>query len=86
MFGAFYRGIPTKQFDEYTHNNESVILIAGWRLKQYTFNVSADMITSKLVGVRPWSAYELNVSYTFPEHPTTKPLKVLPCPHFHDDI
>ena len=82
MVGLWYRGIPFKKYKSHLHNNEALILIAGWRLKQIEFSYSYDIVFSKLTPAKTGGAHEINISYVFPNHIKQKTYRSLPCPDF----
>lgn len=85
MFGWWYRGIPMKKnpvnIDPYSHNNESVVLMAGWRFNGWKWSVSYDWIVSSLTSANPRGAYEFSMAYVpCRAQKKSKPMKRLPCP------
>ncbi|MCR6642417.1 MAG: type IX secretion system membrane protein PorP/SprF [Sporocytophaga sp.] len=82
VLGVWYRGIPVKKYNSRLQNNESMIILAGWRIKQFRLTYSYDFIVSKLRPARTAGAHELNITYIFNKKKAIKKLKVLPCPEF----
>ncbi|GAL87706.1 hypothetical protein CHU_1690 [Sporocytophaga myxococcoides] len=82
VLGVWYRGIPVKKYNSRLQNNESVVILAGWRIKELRLTYSYDFVVSKLRPARTAGAHELNITYLFNKKKTVKKLKVLPCPEF----
>ena len=85
MFGGWYRGIPMKKnpvsTDPFGHNNESVVIMAGWRYNGWKWSLSYDWIVSTLTAARPFGAYEFSMAYVpCRAERRSKPMKRLPCP------
>lgn len=80
--GIWYRGIPFKKYDVDLHNNESIILLAGWRYKNLEVVYSYDIVVSELQPARTGGAHELNLSFIFPMETKHNNYKKLPCPDF----
>jgi type IX secretion system PorP/SprF family membrane protein len=84
LAGAWYRGIPVKNYDVKVPNNESVVLMIGWKYKDIAMAYSYDITVSKLNDARPGGAHELNITYIHGKHTKQhKPMKRLPCPSFY---
>lgn len=83
MAGLWYRGIPFKKYLKSIQNNESLILLAGWKYNNWAFGYSYDMTVSKLTTVRTGGAHELNITYVHHQSKKYKPMKRLPCPSFY---
>lgn len=91
LLGAWYRGIPFKNYKELSYiNNESIVGQTGFRWDRWTVNYSYDFVVSKLGGIRQTGgAHELNITYIFKPHVRVggnKPTKRLPCPDFERQI
>ena len=82
LVGLWYRGIPFKKYQSHLHNNEAIILVAGWKLRQVEFSYSYDIVLSKLTPAKTGGAHEINISYVFPKHLRIKKYRALPCPDF----
>ena len=85
MFGTWYRGIPMKKnptnFDPFGHNNESIVLMAGWKYNGWKWSLSYDWIVSTLTAANPRGAYEFSMAYVpCRAEKKSKPMKRLPCP------
>lgn len=80
--GVWYRGIPFKKYNPELHNNESVILLAGWKYNNLDFSYSYDIVFSKLQRAGTGGAHEIHLSYIFPRETKRKNYKKLPCPNF----
>jgi type IX secretion system PorP/SprF family membrane protein len=87
IFGAFYRGIPTKSIAGF-NNNESIVFLVGFakKGKDDTLNVgySYDYTISKL-GANSGGAHEVSISYSWSNRDPRKPPKnvmQIPCPDF----
>jgi len=82
--GLYYRGIPFKKEEEHLHNNESLIVILGWKMRHWEFSYSYDIVFSELSPARTRGAHELLISFVFPLEPKHKIYKKrLPCPDFN---
>lgn len=82
LTGAWYRGIPTKKYNDKLQNNESVVGLVGWRIKDLRITYSYDFTVSKLHTAKTGGSHELNLTYIFRENKKIKPRKILPCPNF----
>ncbi len=82
LFGVWYRGIPIKKYSKDLQNNESIILMAGWRLRHITLTYSYDFVVSKLRPSRTIGSHELNITYQFFRDHRHHIPKKLPCPDF----
>ncbi len=81
--GLWYRGIPVKNYETSSFNNESIIALIGIKIQNVSVNYSYDFGVSKLA---PYSrgAHELNLTFLFPETKNKKQAyKTLPCPDFY---
>jgi type IX secretion system PorP/SprF family membrane protein len=79
VLGIWYRGIPIMN-----HNsiNDAVILLVGYKNRQFNIGYSYDFTTSHLIS-SSGGAHEVSISYSFskPEH-KKRPKKMVPCPEF----
>ena len=85
IFGFWYRGIPIfKHYRAGLANNESIVWLAGWKIKGLSLSYSYDFTVSKLVQARTGGSHELNVTYVweYPKNKKVKPMKRLPCPDY----
>lgn len=83
ILGAWFRGIPVKRYSKDYSNNESLILLAGWKYQQLSFAYSYDFTVSKLVRAGTGGSHEISVSYVVKRHKRHKPMRRLPCPNFN---
>jgi type IX secretion system PorP/SprF family membrane protein len=86
ILGAWYRGIPLlKSYRPELINNESVVLLAGWRVNNWLLSYSYDLTVSKLTRARTGGSHELNITYVWKYRKRkSKPMKRLPCPDYFD--
>lgn len=83
MLGAWYRGIPVKNYSKKLINNESIVVLIGYKIKNLSIGYSYDFTVSKLTTAKTGGAHELNITFLFGDpknHP--KPMKKIPCPDF----
>ncbi len=87
VLGAWYRGVPFKNVNNFV-NNESIVLLVGFTRigGKQAFNIgySFDYTISKLTA-SSGGAHEFSLSYTWPTRNPRKPPKdkmVIPCPDF----
>lgn len=87
ILGAWYRGIPYKQFDSYV-NNEAIVFLLGYskRNKENILNIgySYDVTISNL-GAASGGAHEFSLSYAWFTGDPRKPpkhVRLIPCPAF----
>lgn len=78
--GAWYRGIPVKHYQKGLQNNESIVLLAGWKIREVRISYSFDMTISRLASAKTLGSHELHIAYIFKGKKKLKPMKVLPCP------
>ncbi|MBX9851806.1 MAG: type IX secretion system membrane protein PorP/SprF, partial [Cytophagaceae bacterium] len=84
LVGFWYRGIPMKKYLPRVQNNESMIFLVGWKIKEISITYSYDYILSKLRSSGTGGAHELNLTwYYYKPHKSKKPMKRLPCPQFY---
>ncbi len=85
IYGVWYRGIPFKKFEADLQNNESMVLIAGWKLpKSFEIRYSYDFTVSKLKEARTGGSHEINLTVLLHRpYKGKKPVKRLPCPTHH---
>jgi type IX secretion system PorP/SprF family membrane protein len=89
IIGGWYRGIPVlKQYRKGLTNNESIVLLVGWKVKGLSVSYSYDFTISKLVRARTGGSHELNVTYVwgYNKNKKKKPMRRLPCPDFKRSI
>lgn len=81
--GLWYRGIPIKNYESQTINNEALVFMAGFRFHQFALTYSYDVTLSKLNQYSS-NAHELNLTYLLP-NPRRSGYKYrrLPCPEFY---
>jgi type IX secretion system PorP/SprF family membrane protein len=83
VFGAWYRGIPFKTYEDF-HNNESAVLLVGISSNNLHIGYSYDYTLSTL-GMASGGAHEVSISYEFGlRNPRIPPKNVrrIPCPRF----
>ncbi len=85
-FGAWYRGIPVKQYERGLNNHDAAVFLVGYRQDNFSFGYSYDATISTL-GFASGGSHELSLSYTFPYEPERRPpyrkrRKELSCPKF----
>ncbi|MCU0430369.1 MAG: type IX secretion system membrane protein PorP/SprF [Cytophagaceae bacterium] len=83
MAGMWYRGIPFKKYISNLQNNESLVLMAGWKYNNWSAGYSYDFTVSTLATVRTGGSHELNLTYVHHQSKKYKPMKRLPCPSFY---
>lgn len=84
IFGFWYRGLPVvKRYQKGLQNNESFILLGGYKLKSISMSYSYDFTVSRLATARTGGSHELNVTYVYKKSTKRKPMRRLPCPKFH---
>lgn len=86
VLGAWYRGIPIKQYAKGINNHESLVFLAGFRQDKFSIGYSYDVTISTL-GMASGGAHEISLSYVFdPLEPKKKRSKSskrqLSCPKF----
>lgn len=89
--GAWYRGIPFKQFQrtlatgniQNVQNNESIVFLIGATYMGLGFGYSYDLTVSTQPGTG--GSHEVHLSYVFKTNGRKQP-KSLPCPDFEYDI
>jgi len=87
VVGAWYRGVPFKNLDQFV-NNESIVLLLGFvqlgAKDAINIGYSFDYTISKL-GPGSGGAHEFSLVYTWPMRNPRKPPKdklIIPCPDF----
>ncbi|WMJ73024.1 type IX secretion system membrane protein PorP/SprF [Cytophagaceae bacterium ABcell3] len=80
--GVWYRGIPVKQYLPDLHNNESMVVLFGYKFDNISISYSYDFVVSRLSRARAAGAHELNITYLHKRKNRKKPMKRLPCPSF----
>ncbi|MCE7042114.1 type IX secretion system membrane protein PorP/SprF [Dyadobacter sp. CY312] len=86
VLGAWYRGIPFKQYEKGINNHESLVFLAGFRQDKFSIGYSYDVTISTL-GASSGGAHEISLSYVFepltPKQKRSKSSKKqLSCPKF----
>jgi type IX secretion system PorP/SprF family membrane protein len=83
ILGAWYRGIPLlKQYKKDIQNNESMVVLGGWKINNLRMSYSYDFTVSKLAKARTGGSHEINVTYVVEIQKKRKIMKKLPCPDF----
>ena len=84
IVGGWYRGIPIKRYREKIQNNESIILLAGYKFRSVSITYSYDLTVSRLNRYGSGGAHEINLTYIHHKiNKKKKPMKRLPCPQFY---
>lgn len=98
QFATWYRGIPIKHYTidasnlskihidskKRIQNNESLVLLAGWRYGSFSFTYSYDFTISTLTQAGTGGSHEINLTFIqHKHHKNAKPMKTLPCPTFY---
>jgi type IX secretion system PorP/SprF family membrane protein len=89
ILGFWYRGIPVlKRYRKGLLNNESMVFLAGWKIKGLSVSYSYDFTVSKLARARTGGSHELNVTvvWGYHKHKKKKPMRRLPCPDFKRSV
>ncbi|GAL86685.1 hypothetical protein CHU_1635 [Sporocytophaga myxococcoides] len=83
--GLWYRGIPLlKHYRWQLQNNESMVILAGWRVNGLSISYSFDHTVSKLAPAHTGGSHELNITYLYElTRKRKKIIKKIPCPHFY---
>lgn len=83
--GLWYRGIPLlKHYRWQLQNNESMVILAGWRINGLSISYSFDHTVSKLAPAHTGGSHELNITYLYElTRKRKKIMKKIPCPHFY---
>lgn len=83
--GFWYRGIPIlKRYRNRLQNNESFVLLAGWRVNSLSISYSFDATVSKLAPANTGGSHEINITYLYDtKRKKKKIMKKIPCPHFY---
>ncbi len=79
--GGWYRGIPLlKQYRKHLQNNESFVVLLGWRIRGLSISYSYDFTLSRLAPVHTGGSHEINVTYIFKKEKKTRITRKIPCP------
>ena len=81
MLGSWYRGIPIKNYSN-TVNNESMVVLIGYKYKQLSLGYSYDFTVSKLTTAKTGGAHEFNLTFLFGDPTMKKKMRKIPCPDF----
>lgn len=82
MLGTWYRGIPIKNYSKIV-NNESMVVLIGYKYKQLSLGYSYDFTVSKLTTAKTGGAHEFNLTFLFGDpKQKKKPMRKIPCPDF----
>jgi type IX secretion system PorP/SprF family membrane protein len=81
ILGLWYRGIPLKHYKKGVQNNESIVVMAGYKYKNVSFCYSYDFTISLLKIVRTAGAHEISITWVNVKN-KKKPNRRLPCPRF----
>lgn len=83
LVGAWYRGIPVKRYNNSFSNNESVVLMGGWKIfRRMEIRYSYDFTISTLQPAGTGGAHEISLSVMLNRR-NKKITKRLPCPSHH---
>ncbi len=83
VVGAWYRGIPFKDFEGFPSREAAVVLV-GFTMNGMNIGYSFDYTLSEL-GIGSGGAHEISIGYLFPDNGRRKPpknVRLLPCPTF----
>lgn len=88
IIGTWYRGLPIKRFESGIPNRESIVALAGFMYKDFTFGYSYDFTISNLT-LKSKGAHEISLTYIFGEEQEKKykprpTRRKLPCPSFYN--
>ena len=84
LLGVWSRGIPIKKYQSKLSNNESLILLAGYKFSVVSVSYSYDLTVSRLIKAGSGGSHELNITYLFQKsRKPRKPMKKLPCPDLY---
>jgi type IX secretion system PorP/SprF family membrane protein len=83
LLGIWYRGLPIKNYSKKAINNESVVVLLGYKIKNFSIGYSYDFTVSKLTTAKTGGAHELNITFLFGDPKSrSRPMKKIPCPDF----
>ncbi len=84
LLGFWYRGLPLiKDYNRRLKNNESMVVIFGYKIQSWIVSYSYDFTVSRLGRARTGGAHELHIVYVHDSFPKRKKaMKRLPCPDF----
>ncbi|WMJ74439.1 type IX secretion system membrane protein PorP/SprF [Cytophagaceae bacterium ABcell3] len=81
--GFWYRGIPwLKRYLPNLQNNESAIVLVGWKFQSISITYSYDFTVSRLSPAQTGGSHELNITYLHQGFRKKKKQKRIPCPKF----
>ena len=85
MLGFWYRGLPMiKEYNRGIQNNESMIFLVGYKIKQFNIGYSYDLTLSRLSKATTGGSHEINLTWHYYKpYKKKKPMKRLPCPQFY---
>lgn len=86
VFGVWYRGLPIKPYKKGMSNNESIVMLTGFRFKGLNFGYSYDWTISGLANTTG-GTHEVSLAYDFASGKQGKKklagrIRKLPCPQF----
>ncbi|PKP19172.1 MAG: hypothetical protein CVU05_11945 [Bacteroidetes bacterium HGW-Bacteroidetes-21] len=83
ILGLWYRGIPFfKAYNPGYMNNDALIIMAGFQLKDVKVGYSFDLTISRLIA-NTWGAHEVSLIYEFNQNQKMRVKKkkdIIPCP------
>jgi len=86
LVGIWYRGLPLiKKYRSGLQNNESVIVMLGYKFERIQLTYSYDFTVSKLAKAGTGGVHEISVVYCFKRDASKRPMKLLPCPDFTEE-
>jgi hypothetical protein len=86
VLGGWYRGLPIKPYKKGMSNNESIVVLTGFRYKGLNIGYSYDLTISQLASATGGS-HEISLAYDFASGKQGKKklagrIRKLPCPQF----
>ncbi|MES2731925.1 MAG: type IX secretion system membrane protein PorP/SprF [Bacteroidota bacterium] len=86
VLGGWYRGLPIKPYQKGMNNNESIVVLTGFRYKGFNFGYSYDFTVSQLASATGGS-HEISIAFDFATGKQGKKklagrIRRLPCPQF----
>lgn len=86
VLGAWYRGIPIKQYKQGINNHDALVFLVGYRQDHFSFGYSYDATISTL-GMASGGSHEISISYLFDnitkkKRPKAYKKRELSCPKF----
>lgn len=87
VFGIWYRGIPFKKIETSVPNNESIVVLLGYKKDGLSLGYSYDLTVSKLSASTSGGAHEISAGYEFASRKNRNQRRrrsrfAIPCPKF----